>query len=79
MPAGCRAWHQEDNSLPARFFAGLLQRFLTAALSLLQTHKCYEWSQEDLRRRLMEPGSWTNKKLPGNNAKPDRPSDVCNG
>lgn len=44
----------------------------------LQTVKCWEISQEDLRRRLMEPGMWTNKALPNNHAVMDRPAGTCN-
>jgi hypothetical protein len=53
--------------------------FLHGCLLFLQTHKCWEMSQEDLRRRLMEPGKWTDKPLPYNDAKVDRPTGVCNG
>jgi hypothetical protein len=45
----------------------------------LQTHKCWDMSQEDLRRRLMEPGTWTDKQLPYNDAKISRDKGVCNG
>lgn len=35
-------------------------------------------SQEDLRRRLMEPGFWTDKQLPSDPAAVQRPNGMCN-
>jgi hypothetical protein len=44
----------------------------------MQTVKCWDMSTEDKRRRLMEPGMWTEKALPRNNAVVQHNNGYCN-
>lgn len=42
------------------------------------TVKCWDMATEDMRRRLMEPGTWTTKSLPVNKAQVYQNTGYCN-
>lgn len=59
-------------------FTGMPRQRPSITVLVVQDVGCWTMSQDELKRRLMEPGYWTNKQLPDNQSPVQRREGMCN-